>query len=101
MVVQREIRGYTSLCSLLVHLEADESLRYGIPTHEALPSVCVTRSQACCHFDSRPALAEVAIVLEEVQLGAVEKRELANSLFEEAIYHDTPNLLQQELRGSL
>ena len=100
-VVQKEVRGHKSLCSLLVHLGEDENLRYGILRSEALPSVRLTRWQACGHFDSRLALVEVVIVHEEVQLRAVERWGLANSLFEEEIYHDTPNLLQGEVRGRL
>lgn len=43
VVVQTAIRGHKSLCSLLVHLEEDESLRYGMLTIEALPSARLTR----------------------------------------------------------
>lgn len=99
--VRREIRGHKNLCSLPVHLEEDESLHYGILMIEALPSVCLTRWQECRHFDSRLALVGAVIVHDKVQLRAVETRGLANSLFVEAIYRDSPNILQQGVRGSL
>lgn len=54
-----------------------------------------------CHFGSRFALVEAAIVHEKVQLRVVERNGLANSFFEEAIYHESLDLLQQKLRGSL
>ena len=73
VVVQRQIRGHESLCSLLVHLEEDESLRYGILMVEVLPSVRQTRWQECCHFDSRFALAEAVIVHDKVQPRAAER----------------------------
>ena len=101
VVVQREIRGHKSLCSLLVHLEEDGSLRYDILMIEMLPPVRLTRWQECCHFDCRLALVEAVIVHDKVQLHAVERLGLASSLFEEAIYHDSSNLLRQEVRESL
>lgn len=73
VVVQTAIHGHKSLCSLLVHLEEDESLHYGILTIEALPSARLTRRQECCHFGSRLALVEAAIVHDRVQLRAVER----------------------------
>ena len=39
VVAQIEIRGHKSLCSLLVRLEEDESLHYGILMIEVSPSV--------------------------------------------------------------
>ena len=100
-VAQKEIRGRESLCSLPVRLEEDESLHYGSLMIEALPSVRLTKWQECCHSDSCLALFERAIVHDKVQLRAGEIWGLANSLFEEAIYHDSSNLLQQDNCGSL
>ena len=101
MVVPREVRGHKSLYSLLVHLEVDGSLRYDILMIEALPPVLLTRWQVCSHFDNHLALVEAVIVYDKVQLHAVGRQGLASSLFEEAIYHDSLNLLQQEVRESL
>ena len=100
-VAQKEIHGRESLCSLPVRLEEDESLHYGILMIEALSSVPLTKWQECCHFDSCLALLEQAIVHDKVQLRAGEIWGLANSLFEEAIYHDSSNLLQKDKCGSL
>ena len=101
MVDQKEIRGQKSLCSLLVHVEEDESLRSGTLMTETLPSVRLTRWQGCCRFDSLLALVEAVIVHDRVQLRVVGMKGQANSLFEEAIYHDSSNLLRQEVRASL
>ena len=43
VVVQTAIRGYKSLCSVLVHSEEDGSLRHRILMIEALPSARPTR----------------------------------------------------------
>lgn len=101
VVVQTAIGGYKSLGSLLVHLEEDENLRYGILMIEALPSARLTRWQECCHFGSHLALLEAANVRDKVQLRAMKREGLGNSLFEVAICHESLNLLQQEVCGSL
>lgn len=71
VVEPKEIRGQKSLCSLLVHVEEDESLRYGTLMTEGLPSVRLTRLQEFCRFDSPLALVEAVIVHDRVQLRAV------------------------------
>ena len=54
-----------------------------------------------CHFYNRLVLVEPVIVHDKVQLRVVAVEGLANNLFDEAICHDIPNLLRQEVRGSL
>ena len=71
VVEQKEIRGQKSLCSLLVLVEEDESLRYGTLMAEGLPSVRLTRLQGCCRFDSLLALVEAVIVHDRGQLRVV------------------------------
>ena len=73
VVVRRETRGHESLCSLLVHLEDPESLRYGMLIFEALQSVHLTRWQGCFHFDSLLALVELGTAHDKVELHAVER----------------------------
>lgn len=68
VVVQRKLRERERLCSLPVHLGEAESLHYGILMTEAWPSVRLTKWLECCHFDSRLALVEPAIVDDKVQL---------------------------------
>ena len=73
VVVPREGRGHKTLCSPLVHLEEDESLRYGILMTEALPFERLTMWQEFSHFDSRLGLAGRVIVDDRVRLRAVER----------------------------
>ena len=86
MLVEREILGHEVLCGLLVRLEDD---RYGNLIIEALPSVRLTRWQGFYRFDSHLAREELAIVHDKVRLRAAERQRLGNSLFDEAIFHDS------------
>lgn len=99
MSVEWELLEHEVLCGLLVRLEDD---RYDNLMIEALPSVHLSRWQGCSHFESRLARVELAIVHDKVQpRAAAERQRLVNGLFEEAIFHDSPNPQQRKNCGSL